>query len=142
MNRLAAILFLGVLPLLHGGEIALPAPLPAYEKYVVARIAAGLPPSSQDKVRLIVAAGESETVQHQEEVELSRGSTARDAADYWLKKHGSPLLGWPQGLVVIRRKVGDEVTRTTWSMRQSRTEAVKFELRNGDVLIGLVYGDI
>lgn len=127
---------------LRSEEIALPAKLPAYEAFIVSKLTSGIAnPKEKAMIHVIVAAGDGEDVQRHEEMEIPQGSTAVDAAVQWAKKYRTPLLGWAQGLVVIRRKTGDTIERISWTMRKARTEAPKFQMQNGDVLIGLVYGD-
>ena len=139
---LVLIIALNTTPFLRGGDIVLPAKLSAYENSIVTRLDREiLAEESEATIHVTVAAGETDVVERQEEMEVPRGSTAAEIAALWTTKHGKPLLGWAQGLVVVLRKAGNKTERITWTMRLARTEAAKFELQNGDVLIGLVFGD-
>lgn len=127
---------------LRAADIALPAHLSAYEDFAVRKIESGVTAPKEDgKIRVLIAAGETDTVTRHEEMEIPSGSNVVEAASHWGEAHGTRLLGWAQGLVVIRRRVGDKVERIAWTMREARTEAPKFKMQNGDVLIGLAYAD-
>lgn len=128
---------------LFAQNIELPTTLPNYESFIVAKLEKKtFSAKDEEKIVVMMASGDTNEVQHQAEIEIPRETTASDAAAQWSKKERIQLLSWPQGLVIIRRKVGDKVERITWTMRQARTEAQKFKMQNGDVLIGLVYGDL
>lgn len=142
--KILALLVLVAAPLLSAAqEIVLPAKLAAYEEFIVRTLQRGIPAANDEgTIRVTVASGhDGAIVAKQDVLELPRGSSASEASAAARKKGHLPLVGWPQGLVVIRRKVGDKIERISWSQRESRAEAPKFMLRDGDCLIGLVYGD-
>src|SRR4051812_7966879 len=117
MKKLILLIVMCAAPLLHGADIELPTKLRTYEDFVVRKISSGTTSAKEEgKIRVTVAAGDGDDVQRQDEMEIPRGSTAADAAAQWRKKYRVPLLGWAQGFVVVRRKVGDKVERITWTM--------------------------
>ena len=142
MKLLPFIVFLLFGAVVRAEDLKLPIKLPAYEEYVVRTLGHGIEPSQNEGlIRVRVASGIGEDVQKHAVLELPRGSTVMDAAAAWQKSYGGMVMSGTRGLVAIRRKVGSHVEHVTWSQRQARTEAPKFQLLDGDVLIGILYGD-
>ena len=127
---------------LHAEDIALPAQLPAYESYLEKELAhPSRPANNKGNISVIVGLGDEGVVRKQYRLLLPAGSTLADAASFCRKNNETSLIGWAQGLVVVRRKTGDTITRIVWPQTQARQQASCFVLQNGDALIGLSQGD-
>jgi len=66
-------------PLLIAAEIALPAKLGAYEDFVVRKLESGFAGTKEEgKIRVLVAAGDTDIVKRHEEMDVPAGSTIWD----------------------------------------------------------------
>jgi hypothetical protein len=127
---------------LNADDIKLPISLADYEAHLERSLISLDRTQREDgSIAITVAYGDGDTVSHQGTVAVPSGSSAAAVAAACRGKNGWMLIGWAQGLVVIRSKDGDTLTRTSWSQREAKTLSSKHVMKDGDVLIGLVHGD-